>query len=120
MKPAGPGAVQDAGRPSGSRSGASTGKEETAMDGVDARTLVRRMDLFTLRLFMIVVEEGQLARAASREHIVPSAVTKRIRELEELLGVRLFFRTPTGTTLTAAGEVVARHVERIFHRIELM
>jgi len=82
--------------------------------------LVRRVDLLTLKLFLAVAEEGQLARAASREHIVPSAVTKRIQELEETIGERLFDRGPKGTVLTPIGQVVARHVRDIFGGIERM
>ncbi|MDF2119922.1 LysR family transcriptional regulator [Roseiarcaceae bacterium H3SJ34-1] len=82
--------------------------------------LVRRVDLLTLKLFLAVAEEGQLARAASREHIVPSAVTKRIQELEETIGERLFDRGPKGTVLTPIGQVVARYVREMFSGIERM
>lgn len=90
------------------------------MGRFDPTALVRRVDLLTLKLFLTVVEEGQIARAASREHIVPSAVTKRIQELEELVGSKLFDRAPKGAVLTPAGHVVAQHVRAMFESIDRM
>ena len=90
------------------------------MGRFDVNALVRKVDLLTLKLFLTVVEEGQLARAASREHIVPSAVTKRIQELEELIGIKLFHRAPKGAVLTPGGRVVARHIRTIFGGIDQM
>jgi DNA-binding transcriptional LysR family regulator len=47
--------------------------------------LIRRIDLTSLQLFVAVCEEGTLTRAASRENIALSAVSKRLVELEEAL-----------------------------------
>jgi len=90
------------------------------MGRFDANALIRKVDLLTLRIFLTVAEEGQLARAASREHIVPSAVTKRIQELEDLVGLKLFHRVPKGVQLTPAGEVAAEHLRKLFNQIEQM
>jgi DNA-binding transcriptional LysR family regulator len=80
--------------------------------------LVRQVDLFTLRLFLTVIEEGQVGRAAARENIAASAATKRVQDLEEILGVQLFERNPRGVVATAAGIVLARHVTEIFETFE--
>jgi DNA-binding transcriptional LysR family regulator len=61
------------------------------------------LDLLSLRLFVSVVEEGTIAAAAEREHIAAAAVSKRISELEVLLGVQLLSRNNRGVTPTAAG-----------------
>ena len=37
-----------------------------------------RFDLTTLRLFVAVVKEESIAKGAEREHLVPSAVSRRI------------------------------------------
>ena len=50
------------------------GRSETA--------LLRRIDLTTLRLFIAVCEEKNLTRAASREGIAASAVSKRMADFE--------------------------------------
>ena len=47
---------------------------------------MREIDLKTLRLFVAVCDHGNMARAAEREHIEPSAVSKRIAQLEQDLG----------------------------------
>jgi DNA-binding transcriptional LysR family regulator len=73
------------------------------IDGLSVHALVRRIDLFTLKLFLSTVEEGQIGRAAVREHIVASAATKRIQDLEELAGLRLLDRNPKGVVPSAAG-----------------
>ncbi|MDA2812208.1 LysR family transcriptional regulator [Nocardiopsis sp. RSe5-2] len=67
------------------------------------------MDVHTrlLRYFTAVAEEGGLTRAAERLYVSQPAVTKQIHRLEDLLGARLFDRTPTGMRLTAAGHALA-------------
>ncbi len=42
------------------------------------KSLIRRLDLLTLQLFVAVHEEGTLTRAASREAIAVSAASKRL------------------------------------------
>jgi len=80
--------------------------------------LIRQVDLFTLKLFLTVVEEGQVGRAATRENIAASAATKRIQDLEEIVGVQLFERNPRGVVPTAAGVVLARHLAQVFGTFE--
>lgn len=72
-----------------------------------------RPDLTTLRLFLAVVEERSLAKAADREHITAPAISKRIAELEASLDVRLLERHSTGMRPTAAGEALAADVRSI-------
>jgi DNA-binding transcriptional LysR family regulator len=62
------------------------------------------LDLTTLRLFVATVEEGTLARAAERENIALSAISKRISLLEARSGVQLFERHDRGMRLTPAGD----------------
>ena len=50
-------------------------------------TLFRRIDLTTLRLFVAVCEEKNLTRAATREGIAASAVSKRLHDFELSFGV---------------------------------
>ncbi|SAK70946.1 LysR family transcriptional regulator [Caballeronia catudaia] len=90
------------------------------MTGLSVHTLTRRVDLFTLRLFLSVVEEQQMRRAAQRENITPPAATRRIQELEEVAGIALFERMPGGMTPSPAGEVLARHVRLMFANFDVM
>lgn len=64
------------------------------------------MELYQLRTFVAVAEEGHLTRASERLHISQPAVSAHIRALEEELAVALFFRTPKGMTLTPPGEAL--------------
>ncbi len=75
---------------------------------------IRQTDLFTLRLFLSAVEEQQIGRAALRENIAASTATKRIQDFEEIAGVPLLERTPKGVVATAAGEVIARYIRKLF------
>lgn len=81
-------------------------------------SLVRRLDLTTLQLFVAVYEEGNLTRASAREAIAPSAVSKRLHSLEETLQVTLFERVPYGMKLTPAGEALLHHARRTLLDIE--
>jgi DNA-binding transcriptional LysR family regulator len=69
------------------------------------------IDPLSLKLFVAIVEEGAIAAAAEREHIAASAVSKRIKELEERFGTPLLRRTNKGVVPTDAG-VTLLHLSR--------
>ncbi|MBW8183538.1 LysR family transcriptional regulator [Shewanella nanhaiensis] len=63
------------------------------------------MDTFSaIPVFVAVIESGSFSQAASRLGISKSAVSKRIRQLEDKLGVQLLHRTTRQLSLTEAGE----------------
>lgn len=62
------------------------------------------MELYHLKTFAKVAEEGHLTRAAEKLHTSQPAVSGHIKTLEEELGVTLFRRTPKGMRLTVEGE----------------
>src|ERR1700755_94454 len=61
------------------------------------------MELRHLATFVAVAEEGSFTRAASRLHVVQSAVSAGIRTLERELGADLFDPTTHRVALTDAG-----------------
>jgi DNA-binding transcriptional LysR family regulator len=61
------------------------------------------MDLHMLRCFVAVAEELHFGRAAQRLGMLPSALGRHIRLLEEDLGTRLLTRTTRNVTLTVDG-----------------
>lgn len=61
------------------------------------------MELVWLEDFIALAEHGSFVRAAEARHITQPAFSRRIRSLEQWMGVSLFVRTPQGTTLTEAG-----------------
>ena len=77
-------------------------------------------DLVSLRLFVAVCEEASIARAAEREAIAPSAVSKRIAEIEEMTGAPLLTRGARGVTPTAAGAALLHHARQVLRGIEKM
>lgn len=74
---------------------------------------MRILDLESLEIFRAVVRQGGVVRAAEALHRVPSNVTTRLKQLEERLGVALFRRQGRGLALTAAGERLRGHAERL-------
>jgi DNA-binding transcriptional LysR family regulator len=61
------------------------------------------MELYQLRTFLVVAEEGNLTRAAEKLFTSQPAVSSQIRALEDEFGVRLFDRSAKGMALTTAG-----------------
>jgi DNA-binding transcriptional LysR family regulator len=61
------------------------------------------VDLRHFRSFVVVAEEGNIGRAATRLFITQPALSRQLQHLEEELGVVLFVRVPRGVELTDAG-----------------
>jgi DNA-binding transcriptional LysR family regulator len=59
-----------------------------------------------------------MRKAAAALHIVPSALNRRILDLEEELGSPLFERLPRGVRPTAAGEVYLAYVRQSIRELE--
>ncbi|QKV55235.1 LysR substrate-binding domain-containing protein [Comamonas antarctica] len=66
----------------------------------------RRVDPYSLRLFVAAAQAGSIVRAAAQEHIAASALSRRLADLEHALGRPLLVRSPRGVALTEAGRVV--------------
>jgi DNA-binding transcriptional LysR family regulator len=67
------------------------------------------MDINLARTFLEVLASGSFGIAAERLHLTQTAVSARIRALEEQLGRRLFVRNKAGARLTPAGERFVHH-----------
>jgi DNA-binding transcriptional LysR family regulator len=80
----------------------------------------RHFDPVTLRLFVAVCEERNIARAAEREAIVPSAVSKRIAAIEQEIGAPLLVRGRRGIEPTAAGEALLRQARDVLGVMQRM
>jgi DNA-binding transcriptional LysR family regulator len=80
--------------------------------------LLRKLDLTSLRLFVAVCQEKNIARAAERELIAPSAVSRRIADIESVIGLPVIQRQSRGITVTPVGETVLRHALAIIGNLE--
>jgi LysR family glycine cleavage system transcriptional activator len=72
----------------------------------------------TLKAFQLAAQSGSFKLAASRLHLTPSAVSHRIKALEDLLGTALFRRGVRRLSLTEAGESYLRDIDHIFERLD--
>jgi DNA-binding transcriptional LysR family regulator len=77
-----------------------------------------------LGLVQAVADQGSFAAAARELGLVPSAVTYRIRQLEDALDVLLFDRssrqarlTPAGNELLCAGQQLLQDIDAMAHRV---
>ncbi len=86
----------------------------------ESEAVARLFDPVSLRMFVAVCEERNIARAAEREAIVASAISKRIAALEEEVGVALVKRGRRGIEPTPAGEAMLRHARDVIGLMERM
>ena len=66
-----------------------------------------------LRLFLVILEEGSLRRAAERLHISQSAITRQVQLLEHDLGGRVLERTSSGVRPTTGGHTLAESAKAL-------
>jgi DNA-binding transcriptional LysR family regulator len=84
------------------------------------RSFARRIDLTSLQLFVAVCELGSIGRAAEREFIAASAVSKRLSDLETAVDAQLLQRHSRGVALTPAGESLLHHARTVLFGLERM
>jgi len=71
------------------------------------------MDVTLAQTFLGIVEAGSFVRAAERLHVTQTAVSARVRALEEQVGATLFVRSKAGAVLTPAGERFVRYASML-------
>lgn len=67
------------------------------------------MDLLLLRSFLAAADEQNICRASSNLHLTQSALSRRIKALENELGVVLLDRGAHSFSLTSAGRFLHKH-----------
>jgi DNA-binding transcriptional LysR family regulator len=78
------------------------------------------MNLELLRSFAAVAELGSLSRAAERQRVAQSTVTRQIRALENEVGGPLFERGSTGVALTGVGHGLLAGVRPLLERFDAL
>lgn len=78
------------------------------------------VELYQLRSFVAVADTGNLTRAAERLHHSQPALSAQIKALEDMLGVQLFKRAPSGMALTRAGQELLDYAVRTLAAAEAL
>src|SRR5260221_14175874 len=78
------------------------------------------MDLHQLRCFVAAAEDLHFGRAAQRLEMLPSALGRFVRLLEEDLGTRLMTRTTRRVTLTDQGAVLPKDATPLLAHAEAL
>ena len=78
--------------------------------------MIQDLDLYAV--FMKTAKSRSISGAAKEMHISQPAVSLAIGRLEEQLGVKLFFRSSRGISLTSEGETLSEHLSSAFSLIE--
>ncbi len=73
----------------------------------------RSLDLDTVQAFVRIAELGSFTRAAEASQTTQSAVSLKLKRLEERLGCRLVERTPRRVELSARGVTFLEHARKL-------
>lgn len=71
------------------------------------------MQINALETFLTIAQTGSFHAAAGQLNVTQTAVSARIRSLEQALGARLFDRGPAGARLSPAGHQLLPHAEQM-------
>jgi DNA-binding transcriptional LysR family regulator len=72
-----------------------------------------------IKYILAIAEEGTFTAASASLHVAQSALSRQIRELEDILGVQIF--EPGSSSLTGAGESLLRFAPQLLSmRVELV
>ena len=78
------------------------------------------MELRHLRYFVVVAEDLNFSRAATRLYVSQPALSRQIKNLEDELGVTLFLRQHDGLKLTEAGHFFLKQAKEILKQSQTM
>src|SRR5262245_32888211 len=77
----------------------------------------RRLTLRDLHVFLTVVQQGSMAKAASQIGISQPSVSEVIADLEQALDARLFDRRPRGVEPTPYGKALLKRTRAVFDEL---
>jgi len=76
------------------------------------------MELKYFRLIKTIEEEGSLANSSERLFLTQSALSHQLRELEDRLGFKVFYRTRNKWKLTQEGRELYKLANKLFSSID--
>lgn len=77
-------------------------------------------DLTDLRLYLHILDTGNITAGAARSHLSLAAASARIRAMEASLGTDFLHRGRRGVTPTPAGKALAHHARVLLQQAERM
>jgi DNA-binding transcriptional LysR family regulator len=77
-------------------------------------------DLTDLRLYLNILDTGNITAGAARSHLSLAAASARIRAMEASLGTEFLQRGRRGVTPTPAGKALAQHARVLLQQAERM
>ncbi|VVO40205.1 LysR family transcriptional regulator [Pseudomonas fluorescens] len=75
-------------------------------------------DLTDLRLYLNILDTGNITAGAARSHLSLAAASARIRAMEASLGIDFLERGRRGVTLTPAGKALAQHARLLLQHAD--
>ncbi|AXI59649.1 LysR family transcriptional regulator [Pseudomonas kribbensis] len=75
-------------------------------------------DLTDLRLYLHIIDSGNITAGAARSHLSLAAASARIRAMEASLGTEFLERGRRGVTPTPAGKALAQHARVLLQQAE--
>lgn len=78
------------------------------------------MKLSNLKYFVEVATEGSFTQASEKLYISQPTLSRRIQELENELGVKLFIRNSQGLDLTNSGEQFLEEASEVLKRVDYL
>lgn len=75
------------------------------------------MNLGQIEAVYQIMRHGTFGAAARELHVTQSALSHRVKALEDAVGAPLFIRGGRRVTVTPVGEEIGLHVQRIFHEL---
>lgn len=79
---------------------------------------VMHFDIIDLRLVVHIAEARSMTKGAELSFISLPAASTRIKNLEDRVGTRLFYRTSAGATVTPAGQAFEQHARAVLGQIQ--
>lgn len=80
--------------------------------------MIERLSLNSLKFFYYVATEGSVTVAAERLYVTQSAVSRQIKNLEDLLNITLFERKNKSLILTTEGKVLLDCCRHVFNQLD--
>jgi len=81
---------------------------------------MKKIDFTTLRIIVLIADAGSLSAAARQYYLTLAAISKRLLDVEAILEISLFERTPKGVIPTEAGRIMIAHARQLLYDMDLM